>query len=411
MKCIYLYYRTLLKIGGHIFAAMVTVPYENGVGIRIMVTLKTLDSSIISFLVLIFLHVNLSNRSEKMFISYKLFIALVRVNMALIVIDILGWVFNGLPGALNMILNKGFNLLLYIMAPIGPILWILYTYYHVFHDEKRIKKLKHFLLIPFAFNAAVSWLTLYTGWFFSVDINNIYHRGNYFWIHVALCYALLGFSFFVILENRAALEKRYFYSLLLYFVPQITGTTIQVFFYGVSYNWSGMMLSLLIIYFNIQERSLCTDYLTGVYNRLQLDTYMKLKIKNSSEGKSFSAILIDLDRFKQINDKFGHSVGDEALQDAVKVIKKSIRNNDFVARFGGDEFLIVMDIDNHERLEEAVKRIKENVKKFNKDCSRPYELGFSMGYDVYNKSKAEADAFFKHIDRLMYNNKKCDREI
>lgn len=371
-----------------------------------METLKTIDSSIISIIILIFIYINAYDRSERVFMDYKLFIALVQTNMALIIIDILGWVFNGLSGSFNMISNKGFNLLLYIVEPIGPMLWIFYTNFQVFQDEERIRKLKHILLIFFAINAIASIMSLYTGWFFSVNAKNIYRRGDYFWIHVLFCYVLLIYSFIFILINRSKIETKYYYSMLLYFLPQAVGTTIQVFVYGVSFNWSGMMLSLLIIYFNIQNRSLNTDYLTGLYNRRQLDSYLKAKIRNSSDEKSFSAILIDLNKFKYINDMFGHDVGDEALQDTVEIIRECVRQNDFVARFGGDEFFIIMDIHSRGILEEGVERIKDTVEKFNKNSKKPYELSFCMGYDVYDhKTKMKADDFFKHIDMLMYNNK------
>lgn len=368
--------------------------------------LKTMDSSTISFIILIFIYMNAYNRLEKVFMQYKLFIALVQTNMVLIIIDVLGWIFNGLPGPINMISNQGFNLLLYIIEPIGPMLWILYTNLQVFHDEKRIIQLKQILLILFAIHAAISVVSLFTGWFFSVDAHNIYHRENYFWIHVIFCYALLVYSFIFILINRSKIEKKYYYSLLLFYLPQAVGTTIQIFAYGVSYNWTGMMISLLIVYFNIQDRSLNTDYLTGVYNRRQLDSYIRFKIRNSSDKKSFSAILIDLNDFKHINDKFGHDVGDKALQDAVEIIKKCMRHNDFVARFGGDEFFIIMDIDNVQMLEKAVARINDTIEKFDAYSKNPYKISFCMGYDIYdNKLKMKADDFFKHIDILMYNNK------
>jgi diguanylate cyclase (GGDEF)-like protein len=258
-----------------------------------------------------------------------------------------------------------------------------------------------------AVNAVISVMSLFTGWFFSVDAGNIYHRGEYFWVHVAYCYALISYSFFFVLINRSLIEKRYYFSLLLFFLPQIVGTTIQMFYYGVSYNWTGMMLSLLIIYFNIQDRGLNTDYLTGVYNRRQLDGYINAKIRNSTEEKSFSAILIDINDFKSINDRFGHETGDEALKVAVSIIRKSLRLNDFVARFGGDEFVIVMDIYSREMLEQAVKRIADNVENFNKDSLKPYRISFAMGYDIYDpNSKLKLDHFFNHIDMLMYNNKK-----
>ena len=372
-----------------------------------LVTLKTMDSSIISFIILIFIYVNAYNCTEKVFMHYKLFIYLVRINIVLIIIDVLGWVFNGLPGTMNMIYNTGFNLVLYIVVPAAPSLWVIYANFHVFRDENRIIKVTRVLMVFLAINAVISLMSLSTDWFFSVDAENIYHRGDYFWVHAGYCYALITYSFFFVLKNRSLIEKRYYYSLLLFYLPQTVGTTIQMFYYGVSYNWSGMMLSLLIIYFNIQDRGLNTDYLTGVYNRRQLDGYITAKIRNSTDSKSFSAILIDLNEFKSINDRFGHETGDEALKNAVDIIRKSLRRNDFIARFGGDEFVIIMDINSRAMLEQAVERIADNVEIFNKESLKPYEISFSMGYDIYDSnSKLKSDDFFNHIDILMYNNKK-----
>jgi diguanylate cyclase (GGDEF)-like protein len=375
-----------------------------------MATLKTIDSSITSFIILIIIYINAYNRSEKVFMHYQLFIDLIRINMILIIVDTLGWVFNGLPGVWNIVGNTGFNLLLYIIVPMAPSLCVIYTDFHVFRNENRIRKLKRVLRAFLAINAAISILSLATGWFFTIDAGNIYHRGEYFEVHVAYCYLLIGYAFFSVLLNRSLIEKRFYYSLLLFFLPQTVGTTIQMFFYGVSYNWTGMMLSLLIIYFNIQNRSLNTDYLTGVYNRRQLDEYINAKIRNSMEGKSFSAILIDIDEFKSINDRFGHETGDEALKDAVSILRKSLRLNDLIARFGGDEFVVILDISSREMLEQAVKRIADNVEDFNNDSQKPYKISFSMGYDVYDvNSKLKPDDFFNHIDMLMYNNKKSRR--
>jgi diguanylate cyclase (GGDEF)-like protein len=365
-----------------------------------------MDSSIISLIILFIIYVNAYNRSEKVFMHYQLFIDLIRINITLIIIDTLGWVFNGLPGVGSVACNTGFNLLLYIIVPMAPSLCVIYVDFQIFRNENRIMRLKRVLMVFLAINAVAAVISLSTGWFFSVDSGNIYHRGGYFWVHVAYCYLLIGYSFFSVLLNRSLIEKRFYYSLLLFFLPQTIGTTIQVFVYGVSYNWTGMMLSLLIIYFNIQDRGLNTDYLTGVYNRRQLDEYINAKIRNSTEDRSFSAILIDMDEFKSINDRFGHDTGDEALKDAAGILRKSLRLNDLIARFGGDEFVVILDIDSREMLEQAVKRIADNVEDFNRDGQKPFKLSFSMGYDVYDvNSKLKPDDFFNHIDMLMYNNK------
>lgn len=229
--------------------------------------LMTIDSSTLSFVILIIIYFNVYNHQEKVFLQYKLFIGLVQANMALIIIDILGWVFNGLLGKWSLAANTGFNLLLYLVEPMPLMLWILYTDFQVWHDENKIDKMKKWLILVLLINAVPSVMSIETGWLFYVGEDNVYHRGTYYWWHVGYCALLLMYSFCVILFNRKILELRYFRSLMMFFVPQLIGTTIQSFKYGVSYNWSGMMLSLLIIYFNIQDRGLSTDYLTGLYNR------------------------------------------------------------------------------------------------------------------------------------------------
>ncbi|ATW24565.1 GGDEF domain-containing protein [Candidatus Formimonas warabiya] len=371
-----------------------------------MVTLKTLDSSILALIVLILIYLNAYNRLEKGFTNYRLFMALVQANMALLILDILAWIFNGLPGSLYTLLNTGFNLLLYITLPIAPIIWILYANFQVFNDESQIDKLKRFLFPLFLIIAAVSLISLYTGWFFSVDDQNIYHRGSYFLFYVLFCFALLMYPLSFIFANRHLIRKSEYYSLVLFIIPIMLGATAQICYYGVSFIWSGMALSLVVLYFYIQDRGLNTDYLTGVYNRRYLDRYIKGKIRNSREGKTFSAILIDLDKFKQINDTWGHDVGDEALQDTVRILKECVRNSDFIARYGGDEFLIIIDISTRYMLEQTIERIKACLERFNKDSQKPYKLSFGIGYDVYDdKTKMKTDDFFRHIDTLMYHNK------
>ncbi|WP_261856400.1 GGDEF domain-containing protein [Clostridium folliculivorans] len=194
--------------------------------------------------------------------------------------------------------------------------------------------------------------------------------------------------------------------MLVFILPITVGATIQILFFGWAVAWSGMAVSLLIIYFNIQDRSLTTDYLTGLFNRRQLDNYLRIKIKGSTEIKSFSAMLIDLDGFKKINDTYGHDVGDEAIKDAVYIIKCSLGKDDFVARYGGDEFFIIFDSGDKDILEAAVARLKINVDKFNRDTEKEYKLSFAICYDVYDyNSSMKSDEFFKHIDALMYSNK------
>ena len=368
---------------------------------------QTLDSSILSLVILIFIYYNARNRLEKVFTSNRIFMGLVITNITLILSDIGGWVFDSLPGLQYLLLNKIFNLSLFVVEPMAGTLWILYVCFQVKHNEKQIKRMKYVLSTLFTMNGMMSIISLHTGWFFYVNSDNIYTRGNLYLIHIFYCYILLIYSMYYVYKHKKIIDKRYYYSMQIFILPITVGATIQILFYGWALAWSGMMVSLLIIYFNIQDSSLNTDYLTGLYNRRQLDRYLKIQIKNSTEMKAFSALLIDLDGFKMINDTFGHDIGDEAIKDAAQIIKKSLRRDDFVARYGGDEFFVILDTSDKDILEAAVTRLKVNVDKFNQHSKNGYKLSFAIGYDVYDyKLRMKSDDFFRHIDSLMYSNKR-----
>ena len=371
-----------------------------------MENFKTLDSSIVALIILVFIYYNARNRLEKVFISHRVFLGLVRTNILLILSDIGSWVFDGLPGIHFLMLNKIFNLLLFVIEPITGTLWILYVCYQMKQNEKWIKRLKYLLFTLLIMNGLMSIISLHTGWFFYVDSSNIYSRGNLYLVHILYCYILLTYSMYYVYKHRKMIEKRYYYSMLVFILPIALGATLQIIFYGWALAWAGMMVSLLIIYFNMQDSSLNTDYLTGVYNRRQLDKYLEISIKNCTENKTFSALLIDLNGFKKINDTFGHDIGDEAIKAAAQIIKKSLRRDDFVARYGGDEFFAILDNSDISILETAVARLKSNVDTFNQDSGKGFRLSFAIGYAVYDyKLRMKSDDFFKHIDTLMYYNK------
>jgi diguanylate cyclase (GGDEF)-like protein len=371
-----------------------------------MTTLKTFDSSMLSLMVLLIMYLDAHSRLERKFTLYNFFMKLVLFNMALIMIDLSTWSVDGLPGVFGNIAVHLTNFLLFAIEPLGLVLWILYANYLVHHDETRITNLKKYLVIPLILNLLLSILSLSTGWFFTVDQFNFYHRGDFYWIHLFLCIILLLLPFPFIFKNRKKIPEKHFFSLLFFIIPISVGTTLQVLSYGVTYVWSGMMVSLLIVYLTIQDRESSTDFLTEVNNRKQLDHFIRNKINSGRKPEPFSIILIDLDHFKEINDRYGHDVGDEALQDAVKVLRKCLRQQDFLARYGGDEFLIVMDVNTSPLLEATIQRIKDSFTDFNRQNRKPYTLSFSSGYYLYDyHAQMGADQLLKHLHKLMYQDK------
>ncbi|ACS78328.1 GGDEF domain-containing protein [Maridesulfovibrio salexigens] len=128
-------------------------------------------------------------------------------------------------------------------------------------------------------------------------------------------------------------------------------TTASIALLGV------FMSALLVVFLEIKISKLISGYearindlenlssvdkLTGLANRLRLDEIFNYEIgKAQRHGNSFSILLLDLDRFKNINDNFGNDVGDKVLQETAKLLKNNLRKTDTIGRWSGEEFLII----------------------------------------------------------------------
>lgn len=369
--------------------------------------LKTLDSSILAFIMLAFLMFSIRQRPEKAAIQNRLFIALLVFNMSIIVIDLLTWALNGEALFQYRIVSVIVNFLLFALTPASIGLWILYTEYYTFRDTRRLRRVGKGVALFLSLNAAICFINIFTGWFYTISAQNIYSRSSLGWIYLVYNNLFLLYSLVPILKNRKLIERRHYYMLLLFYLPAVIGIMLQWLFYGVTTNWTGMAVSLLLVYCNLQESGLNTDYLTGVYNRRRLDNYIRTKIKLSRPESIIGVICVDLNEFKLINDNYGHEAGDKALKTSVAVLRKSLRPNDFIARTGGDEFVILLDdLNSPNMLTQIVNRIQVRLDAHNASRSTPYKLVFSMGYDCYDKRTGiPFETFLKHVDTLMYKNK------
>ncbi len=143
-----------------------------------------------------------------------------------------------------------------------------------------------------------------------------------------------------------------------------------------------------------------TDGLTGVYNRKRI-----FEILNS-ERENCGVALIDIDNFKLINDSLGYLVGDEVLKKVVETIQTSIRQNDEVGRYGGEEFLIVFKETNLHEAVSIVERVRKNVESIHWD----YEgLKTTISVGVSTKSNDDAEEVFKRVDSLVHEAKRTGK--
>jgi diguanylate cyclase (GGDEF)-like protein len=153
------------------------------------------------------------------------------------------------------------------------------------------------------------------------------------------------------------------------------------------------------------------DSLTGLPNRFLLEDRLAQAVNRASRGsRPFAVMFLDLDKFKPVNDSFGHSIGDELLKAVAKRLAGSVRRADTVARTGGDEFVIVLDeIGNAKDAAMIGRKILDEL-------SRPifidnYELDISgsIGISVYPDDGRDINTLMTNADRAMYQAKKGGR--
>lgn len=153
------------------------------------------------------------------------------------------------------------------------------------------------------------------------------------------------------------------------------------------------------------------DYLTNLPNRHLLDSRLRQAMEQADESMSPLGILfIDLDNFKHVNDTAGHSIGDKLIQEAASRITHCVRAYDTTARFGGDEFMVVMpDFDNVQALEKTSKKILAELQKPFQIEDELFYISASIGLTVYPNDTSDPEALLSYADQAMYEAKKLGR--
>ncbi|WP_063370480.1 GGDEF domain-containing protein [Sedimenticola thiotaurini] len=151
------------------------------------------------------------------------------------------------------------------------------------------------------------------------------------------------------------------------------------------------------------------DPLTGVRNRAAMDSTMKREIGLALRHKTpLSVILMDIDRFKSINDQYGHLYGDQALKAAAQCAEQSIRESDMIFRYGGEEFLILLTGTSLEGAELLAERIRENIESMPPQTDKEITMTVSLGVTSLIESD-DVSSLFQRMDSALYRAKDSGR--
>ena len=196
-----------------------------------------------------------------------------------------------------------------------------------------------------------------------------------------------------------ALRKRYFRLIIWPIVIFISGL-LQVFFNTFPVFCCGAIIIVLSSYIYNQDSIIFTDSLTEVNNRNMINQYLR-DIKNYEDD--YYLLMIDIDDFKSINDTYGHVEGDKALKHMARILKDIASNNNcFLARYGGDEFIMIRKSDSESEIKKLIETIHQQFGNTKEDLGYSYStsVGYTKIKDVDNIDKTIAQA-----DKYLYKRK------
>lgn len=161
-----------------------------------------------------------------------------------------------------------------------------------------------------------------------------------------------------------------------------------------------------------QQHKLYLDSLTQVYNRTALDERFKLEFKRWQRYQTNTTVaMIDIDHFKNINDTFGHIAGDKALKIVARALQKSIKGTDFIARFGGEEFVILLaNLAPHE-IQAILDKLRTTIKSIPfKFKGEQISITISIGATQFTRDDNDAVEPFERADKALYEAKSSGRD-
>ncbi|MES9851528.1 MAG: GGDEF domain-containing protein [Candidatus Thiodiazotropha sp. L084R] len=151
------------------------------------------------------------------------------------------------------------------------------------------------------------------------------------------------------------------------------------------------------------------DSLTGAKNRTAFDSNFSREIElNRRKDSGLSVIVMDIDFFKRINDQYGHAVGDLVLKQVSKTIEESIRSSDALYRYGGEEFVVVLNGTDQLGANLLAERIRENIENLRIESLKDLQVTLSLGVSMMS-SDDTTETLFKRADSALYKAKNQGR--
>lgn len=329
--------------------------------------------------------------------------------LLILLADIGMWILNGKSGQLMRALNYTDNILYFLMQIAVAFYWLRYAYYRTFRQNFARKKEIFWVIIPFILLSIIVITSPLNGWCFYLDDANYYHRGVLSApMSVVILAYLLSISAIALTQYKKEVfsdRKKELLTIAFFVVPPFIGGTIQTVFYGISMIWPCTVVSSLLVLLDKESQAISQDSLTRLNNRRNMERH--LATYEDGKNRAVTLIVLDINDFKYINDRYGHASGDMALMQTANLLREMFNGTStFLARYGGDEFVIIMQQGEEGAAGQVIRKIKNNFADFNESRQFPFQLSVSAGYAISSVKGVNRTAnLFKEADENMYHDK------
>ena len=294
------------------------------------------------------------------------------------------------------------NVITYLLSFALAYIWICYVDYRLFNDHVRLQKNYIWAMIPAGIVCLMAVANCFFPVFFGISKENVYYRTPLFLIPYVVIYGYLTYGAVLTYHYRNKVNRYLFMPVMLFLTPIYLGSLIQLIFYGIALIWVSVSVGLVFLYINLQHEESFLDSLTNLYNRNYLLYYMDYIMKRAQAGRKLIGIMLDINDFKKINDTYGHIAGDSVLRAVGEILVRSTDTSSIVVRYGGDEFVILVEGDRG-KVEEFCSNIERELRDYNAANTAPLPVSLSAGIAEFDK--VDVFKFFQEMDRNMYREK------
>ena len=373
-------------------ASQVNIPavlVANGLGVCLMLTIL------------------LTKRRRVRFSSYdgKLFGLMCRICLALCVLESVGFLLDGkiFPGDREITLLL--NTFVFLASVVIAYLWICYVDFKLFESHERLRRIYPIAAIPLLIICGLTVANLFVEVFFGVTQDNVYYRTTLVWIPYVVVYGYMTYGAVLAYLYRKRTNRYLFMPVVAFLIPIYLGSIIQLLCYGLALIFASVALGLTLLYINLQNEENFLDPLTNLYNRNYLLHYMEQINRQVRKGKQVTGIMLDVNDFKHINDTYGHIAGDGVLRAVGKILLQATGSDSVVVRYGGDEFVILVEHSDQRRVQDILDCIDRELERYNASGEAPLPVSLSTGIAEFQTM--DIFGFFQEMDRNMYTNERA----